>query len=488
MRRSNVGSGLSTAVTSGFAPRASTSAGGHTASRRMVCLGARIAGVAIAAMGFFVVPSAMAQVPPTLTKTFGASSIPIGASTALTFTVGNPNAGTTLTNINFFDSLPSGLVVATPNGFTNTCGGNFSAGAGVTFLTMDSVTLAPATSCTWKVDVVANSAGTKSNVTSAISSTQSAAGSTASATLNVPLPSPPTLSKAFGAPSVAIGQVTSLTFTVGNPNATFTTLTNINFFDSLPSGLVVATPNGFTNTCGGNFSAGAGVSFLTMDSVTLAPATSCTWKVDVVASTAGTKANVTSAISSTQSAAGSTASASLTVTGPPAFVSAVSRKVHGAAGQFDVPLSLVATNPSTEPRIGPTQTIVMTFDKPIASAGNPAVTEGTAAFSTMSISGNDVILNFTGVTDIQYVTITLGSVASTDGGSGGSGSVRLGFLQGDVNQSRVVTLTDLGLINQQLAQQVTQLNFLRDVNSSGTLTLTDKAIGNAALTHSLPPP
>ena len=167
---------------------------------------------------------------------------------------------------------------------------------------------------------------------------------------------------------------------------------------------------------------------------------------------------------------------------------AASRKVHGVAGTFDLPLSAVATNPSTEPRTGPTQTIVMTFDKPIASANNPTVTEGTAAFSTMSISGNDVILNFTGVTDIQYLTITLGSVASTDGGSGGSGSVRLGFLQGDVNQSRVVTLTDLGLINQQLAQQVTQLNFLRDVNSSGTLTLTDKAIGNAALTHSLPPP
>ncbi len=48
------------------------------------------------------------------------------------------------------------------------------------------------------------------------------------------------------------GQSTSLTFTVGNPNPTFTTLTNVGFADSLPGGLVVASPTGLVNNCGGN--------------------------------------------------------------------------------------------------------------------------------------------------------------------------------------------------------------------------------------------
>ena len=106
----------------------------------------------------------------------------------------------------------------------------------------------------------------------------------------------------------------------------------------------------------------------------------------------------------------------------------------------------------------------------------------------MSISGNDVILTFTGVTDIQYVTITLGNVASTDGGTGGSGSVRVGFLVGDVNQTRVVTVADLGLVNAQLAQVVTAANFLKDVNVSGTISVADKGITNANLTRALSAP
>ena len=37
----------------------------------------------------------------------------------------------------------------------------------------------------------------------------------------------------------------------------------------------------------------------------------------------------------------------------PTAAGAVSRKMHGAAGVFDLPLSMVATNPTTEPRQGP---------------------------------------------------------------------------------------------------------------------------------------
>jgi hypothetical protein len=138
--------------------------------------------------------------------------------------------------------------------------------------------------------------------------------------------------------------------------------------------------------------------------------------------------------------------------------------------------------------VGPTQTIVLSFDKPIASANNPTVSEGSATFSGMSISGNDVVLTFTGVTDMQYVTFSIANVSSTDGGTGGSASVRVGFLVGDVNQNRVVTVADLGIVNAQLAQPANASNFLRDINASGSISVADKGLTNANLTRALPPP
>ena len=178
----------------------------------------------------------------------------------------------------------------------------------------------------------------------------------------------------------------------------------------------------------------------------------------------------------------------ITAAGPaPTFVGAASRKVHGAAGTFDLPLNALTTSPTTEPRQGPAQTIVFTFDKPIAAA-MVSIAEGAATAAAPSFGGNDVVVGLTGVMDQQYVTVSLTSVASLDGGTGGSGSVRIGFLVGDANQSRVVSVGDLGLVNAQLAQPVTAANFLKDVNATGTLTVADKGITNANLTKGLPAP
>jgi lysozyme len=185
---------------------------------------------------------------------------------------------------------------------------------------------------------------------------------------------------------------------------------------------------------------------------------------------------------------GSMSALTLLAAGSPlSLIGAVSRRVHGAAGTFDLPLAAVTTNPTTEPRQGPTQTIVFTFNKAITGA-TATITEGTATAAEPTFSGNAVVVGLTGVNNQQYVTISLTNVASADGGTSGSGSVRLGFLLGDVNQNRVVTVADLGLVNAQLAQVVTAANYLKDVNASGTLTVADKGITNASLTRALPAP
>ncbi len=173
--------------------------------------------------------------------------------------------------------------------------------------------------------------------------------------------------------------------------------------------------------------------------------------------------------------------------GPFSLVSAVSRKVHGAAGTFNLPLSLVSTSPTTEPRQSTSATIVLTFNKNVTAA-TATITEGVATAGTPTFSGHDVIVGLTGVSNKQYVTVSLSNVSSSDGDSGATGSVRIGFLLGDVNGNRVVALSDLALVNAQLAQVVTASNYLKDVNANGTLTVADKAIANANLTRSLPAP
>ena len=53
---------------------------------------------------------------------------------------------------------------------------------------------------------------------------------------------------------------------------------------------------------------------------------------------------------------------------PPTLDGAVSRKVHGSAGTFDLPLSSLPANPTVEPRQGASAPIVFTFDKPVTAA------------------------------------------------------------------------------------------------------------------------
>jgi hypothetical protein len=168
----------------------------------------------------------------------------------------------------------------------------------------------------------------------------------------------------------------------------------------------------------------------------------------------------------------------------PLLVGVVSRKVHGAAGTFNQPLGNVPSNPTTEPRLGPTHTIVFTFDS-VVTAGTASISEGVATVGSPTFSGNEMVVPLSAVNNAQYVTVSVSNVSAAGGGTGGAGAARIGFLAADVNQSRAVTVADLGLINAQLAQPVTAANFLRDVNLSGTLTIADKGIANGKLTTSL---
>ena len=285
--------------------------------------------------------------PPTLAEAFSPTSVPLGGNSTLTFTVTNPNAGSGLTGIGFTDTLPAGLVVATPNGLTNTAGGTATATAGSNSISLSGGTLAASASGTITVNVTPTSAGSQVNTTSVISSTEGGAGAAAAATLTVI--APPTLGIAFNPTSIPVGSNSTLTFTVTNPNAG-SGLAGIGFSDTLPTGLVVATPSGLTGSVGGGtITAVAGSSSISLAGATLAGGTSASFSVNVTAASIGASINTTGAIASTNGGTGLVATATLTVVGiipPIAFTSAASAYPDPAIQ--DIPVTfMAAASPAT---------------------------------------------------------------------------------------------------------------------------------------------
>jgi uncharacterized repeat protein (TIGR01451 family) len=134
--------------------------------------------------------------PTTITKAFGAATIPLNGSTSASFTLTNPNAFV-LTGISFSDTLPAGLVVSTPNGLSTTCSGSITATAGTRVISFSGGTLAAGASSTLSVNVTGIAPGTQNNTTGPISSNESGPTSTTSNTASLVVAAPPTLTKAF---------------------------------------------------------------------------------------------------------------------------------------------------------------------------------------------------------------------------------------------------------------------------------------------------
>jgi arabinogalactan endo-1,4-beta-galactosidase len=166
-------------------------------------------------------------------------------------------------------------------------------------------------------------------------------GGGSSSTPPPPTKLPPTISKAFGATSLALNASTTLTFSLSNPNSAIS-LSGIGFTDTFPVGLTVSTPNGLTGSCGGGgtLTAAAGSNSVSLSGASLAASAACTFAVNVVGATTGAQNNVTSAVTSTEAGNGGTASAQITVVGPsqqpaePTDISPINGEVYYVVNQL----------------------------------------------------------------------------------------------------------------------------------------------------------
>jgi hypothetical protein len=160
-------------------------------------------------------------------------------------------------------------------------------------------------------------------------------------------------------------------------------------------------------------------------------------------------------------------------------IGAVSRKVHGSAGTFDIPLPVSGTTAVTsgiECRSGGingTHQIVISFGVPVNFA-NATVTSGTGVVSTTSGNGtSEVTVNLTGVTNAQNIVVTLTSVS--DGTTTANVAVQMGVLAGDTTGNGSVNSSDIAQTQSQSGQAITSSNFREDVTVNGAINSSDIA-------------
>lgn len=162
------------------------------------------------------------------------------------------------------------------------------------------------------------------------------------------------------------------------------------------------------------------------------------------------------------------------------MLSAVSRKTHGSAGTFDIPLSLglLFTNVTIEPRIGGPTTIVFTFSHNISTKGSTLSSTNfaisNATYSNAVISTNTLTLNLTDVIDRSQVLVFLRGITDACGSDlTDTDYVAIRARWGNVNQDGQVTLGDMQVVKHSIGRPITAANFLCDINLDGSITIDD---------------
>ncbi|HWZ43988.1 MAG TPA: hypothetical protein VNW97_10950, partial [Candidatus Saccharimonadales bacterium] len=428
--------------------------------------------------------------PPVISKLFLPDTVTVNGTTLLSFTISNPNSdpnpNVTLTGLQFTDSLPAGVVVASPNQLSNDCGGTVTADPGSASISLSGGSLGPAVqlrpqlkgavgrlqlvasgSCFISVEVRATTTGVKSNITGPISANESGAGAPSNtATLTVipaPVAVPPTVSKAFGDALIAVGGSTSLTFNFANPNSS-TTLTDLSLNDPLPAGLVVANPNGFASTCDGVFSTVSGSSTIAMTSASLGPNASCSLSVNVTSTSGGSKVNTTNPVTAMfddgtghfQSITGGSATASIVVVLPPVIAKAFIPAIVAPNGVSTLSFTIAnpPSNPVPEAGVAfsdslPANVFVATPNGATGNCNGGTLTAA-AGSNSISLTGGTipvggfcvVSVNVTSAVTGSY-TNTTGPVSSTNGGTGNTATAILTVKRA----SLIITKTHAGNFN-----------------------------------------
>ncbi|MCP4249228.1 MAG: hypothetical protein GY778_19465 [bacterium] len=180
-------------------------------------------------------------------------------------------------------------------------------------------------------------------------------------------------------------------------------------------------------------------------------------------------------------AIGAVTGGSFDVTVGPGVISAVSRRTHPGAGDFDIPLDGPGLS-GTESR-SPATTLVLTFDQDLDPAttgtGNVDMQDenGTPfAVTGTSLAGNVLTIDLgAGPPDEHCYSIDLTGMQTLAANEDlVFNALTLNVLRGDVNASGIVNATDKNLVKGNINKPVNIDKFIYDVNASGLINATDK--------------
>ena len=169
--------------------------------------------------------------------------------------------------------------------------------------------------------------------------------------------------------------------------------------------------------------------------------------------------------------------------------SVVSRKTHGSAGAFDIDLPLTGP-PGTECRTGGAggnHMLVFTFPNN-TSVASATVTSGTGRVSSSALgpNQNQYTVNLTGVTNAQYLTVTLNGVLDSTGRSGTVVGPKMGILIGDTTADGFVNSADIAQTKSKSGTPVGASNFRQDVTVDANLNSADIALVKSKSGTALP--
>ena len=243
---------------------------------------------------------------PTVSKSYSPSSMPLGSTSTLTIAITNPNAGNTLTDVAFSDTLAPEVVPTAP-GSTAVCGGTLTVSEPPNTISLSGASIAPSGQCLIDVTVTSNVAGTYTNTLAAGEVTAAGgASNTAPASAVLSVLTAPTVASSFGPAAIPSGGTSTFAVTLSNANGV--AITGAAFTNAFPVGVTIAPTPAAATTCPGGVvtPAADGLSF-SSSSGSIPASGSCTVSIDVTSTTPGSHTNTIAAGTVTTANAGSNA-------------------------------------------------------------------------------------------------------------------------------------------------------------------------------------
>ena len=163
-----------------------------------------------------------------------------------------------------------------------------------------------------------------------------------------------------------------------------------------------------------------------------------------------------------------------------------STKTHGAT-PFAVNLPLDGS--AIEPRSGGAKgnfTMIFDFADSVSSVTSAAVVAGTGSVSSAAIQDGNYVVNLTGVSNAQRLTVRLTEVTDSTGNTVATLNTTMGLLLGDTTGNGSVNSSDIGQTKSQSGQAVTISNFRTDVSVNDAINSTDISLVKSQSGTALP--